>query len=151
MVDFKNRTVNRSIEEVGPMRGFVGQASEVASNVFELAELQIKLFQADAARAVKTSAAPIGMIALSICLALVSLLVALFGLAEWIAYAFNLPDFAAKLAVGGLGIVIAMCTIALTSYRFKRSSGPFRRSADEFAQNAKWLKAIFQSKNRDDV
>ena len=147
MVNLKNPELDGSFENVSPLRGFVVQAGEVASNAIELAELQLKLVKADAAKAVTQSVAPMIMVALSIGLLFASLLLLLFGVAHWIEYAFELPTFAAQLIVGGSGIVIALCVVAVAHSSLKQKSSPFQRSSNELAQNISWLKTIFQNAN----
>ncbi len=145
MVNLKNQALNGNVENVSPLRGFFGQAGEVASSAIELAELQLKLVKADAAKAVTQSVVPMIMVSLSIGLSFASLLLLLFGVAHGIEYAFELPTFAAQLIVGGAGIVIALCVVAVARSRLKQKSSPFQRSSDELAQNISWLKTIFHS------
>jgi hypothetical protein len=141
MVDIEK--VNGRYKYANPVGDLKSTAGAFACDILELAELQGKLFKADAQAAIRQSiGASVSLLVACTCL-LASLPVAMFGLASAVAFFFDMETWVAQLTVGGslsiLGIVIA-------AWAFSRLSGishQFKRSSVEFSKNLAWTKHVF--------
>ncbi len=142
MVDVQSSKVNG--KPGSPLRGFTGQAAEVASDAIELLELQVALTRADARDALQGLVRPIAGLLLGICITLAALPVLLLGIAGSIAYAFDLDAWQAQVGLGIATVGAGAVTLYLATHMLTRSTNVFRRSTDELRQNLHWLKSIFR-------
>ena len=142
MVDLQSPKVNG--KHRSPLRGFTGQAAEVASDALELLELQVALTREDARDALKGLVRPIALLLLGTCMSLAALPVLLLGIAGSIAYAWDVGVWQAQLGVGVAAVVSGAVTLYLATHMLTRSTNVFRRSTDELRQNLRWLKSIFR-------
>jgi hypothetical protein len=117
-------------------------AGAFAGDLLELAELQGKLFRADAESAFHQSKGSAAAIIIACCCLLGCLPVAGFGLASAVAYYCQLEDWVAQLAVGGC---LSMLSIVVAAISFKNVTrvSQFKRSSEEFSKNLEWTKSVF--------
>ena len=117
-------------------------AGAFAGDLLELAELQVKLFKADAESALHQSKGWAAAIMIDCCCLLGSLLVIGFGLASAVAYYFQWAEWVAQLAVGGC---LSMLSIVVAAISFKNVTrvSQFKRSSEEFSKNLEWTKSVF--------
>lgn len=141
MVDIE--TINTEYQHAGPVGQFRNSAGKFGCDLLELAELQGKLFSADAKSAMQRSMAGV-MLVLFGCLSLLGCMpVLILGIASAIAYYFEIETWISLLAVGCSLSIISMIIIAVALTRLKNSGMQFKRSSEEFSKNIEWAKDIF--------
>jgi hypothetical protein len=124
---------------VGDIRSTAGA---FAGDLLELAELQGKLFRADAESALHQSKGSAAAIMIACCCLLGCLPVAGFGLASAVAYYFQWEEWVAQLAVGGCLSMLSIVVVAISFKNVTRVSH-FKRSSEEFSKNLEWTKSVF--------
>ena len=141
MVDVEK--MSEEYQHASPVGKFRSSAGKFGCDLFELAELQVKLLRADAKSAVEKSMTAV-LFALIGCLSLLGCMPVLFlGAASAVAYLLGLETWVAQLAVGfGLSLVsIGMIGMALKS--LSNTGQQFKRSMEEFTKNFEWAKDVF--------
>ncbi len=118
-------------------------AGAFAGDLLELAELQGKLFSADAKSALHQSKGSAAAIILACCCLLGCLPVVCFGLASAVAYYFESEEWVAQLAVGGCLSMLSILVAAFSINNVTRVS-QFKRSSEEFSKNLEWTKSVFK-------
>ncbi|MEI7460367.1 MAG: phage holin family protein [Pirellula sp.] len=117
-------------------------AGAFACDLLELAELQGKLFRADAKTALHQSKGSAAAIIIACCCLLACLPVAGFGLASAVAYYFQWEEWVAQLAVGGCLSILSI-VVAAISFKNVTRANQFKRSSEEFSKNLEWTKRVF--------
>ena len=146
MVDIKTKQVNGQ-SQGSPVRGFFGQAAEVAGDFIELTELQVQLAKADATQSLRKAVRPVAVIAVGGVVLLSSLPVLLFAIAGFVANFSGFSSELAQLIVSLSAVAVATIASAVAVGYLRSALQPFSRSADEFKHNVIWLKTIFRSSN----
>ena len=132
----------RHASPVGPFRDSIGK---LGCDLLELAELQAKLFQADAKSAMEQSMGAM-IFALIGCLSLLGCMpVLILGSAAAFAYFFEVQLWISQLTVGVVLSLISVAVIAVSMKKLSRSGAHFKRSAVEFSKNIEWAKGVFGS------
>ena len=127
-----------------PFSGVISSASEVAGDFVELAELQLELAKADATTFVSRSILWIGgALACSIML-VVSLPIALLGLADIVATQFELNLGYTRLVIGLVGVLIAASILAICLMRLRNGLTSFTHSQNQLRQNVIWFKEMIR-------
>jgi len=141
MVDVE--TMNGDYQHASPVGQFRTSAGKFGCDLLELAELQGKLFKADAKTAIERSMgaaifALIGCFSLLGCIPVLTL-----GIASAIAYYFEIGTWFSQLLVGGCLSLISIAMIAISLRTLSNTGGQFKRSTEELSKNMEWVKNIF--------
>lgn len=140
MDDFEK--MNQQYRHASPVGQFRTSAGKFGCDLLELAELQGKLFKADARSAVEHSVGATIFVLLG-CLSLLGCMpVLVFGTASAIAYCFEIEAWLSQLAVGGILSLLSVAVITLSLRKLSKSGNQFKRSTEEFAKNIVWAKEI---------
>ncbi len=141
MVDLEK--MSQDYQHASPVGQFRSSAGKFGCDLLELAELQGKLFKADAKSAVEKSMVAV-LFALIGCLSLLGCMPVLFlGAASAVAYFFEIEIWVSQLAVGCSLSIISMVVIGLSLKKLSSSGEQFKRSSEEFSKNIQWAKEIF--------
>lgn len=124
----------------GAARGMASGAGAFAYDLTTLAELQTRLFFADAKDCLSRSVLAIVLIVLAGALALASLPVALLGVGYWIQDLTGWPEVAAFALAAGAGLLLAALMLLVAWLKLRSGLRVFRRSGKEFSDNVEWLK-----------
>ena len=126
MVDIEK--MNEKYRHSNPVGDIKSTAGAFACDLLELAELQAKLFRADAKSAIRQSIGSAAAIIISCCCLLGCLPVIAFGLASAVAYYFQWEDWVAQLVVGGSLSMLSILVAAIFFKNFTQVSRQFKRS-----------------------
>jgi hypothetical protein len=139
--DEKVSGVHQHTNPIGDIRSTVGAFAGV---MLELAELQGRLFRAEAKAAMQQSIGSGVAIVLSLLFVLGSLPVILLGLASAIAYCSDIETWLAQLLVGCGVFVVSLLIAAISLKKVTRVRRQFQRSSDELSKNIEWTKKAFR-------
>ncbi|HEY1068843.1 MAG TPA: phage holin family protein [Pirellulales bacterium] len=123
--------------------------TDLAYDLITLTELQARLLLIDVREALTRSALTIVGLTAMAALALASVPVVLFGLAELIVEwaAWSRP--AAYLTVGGVTLILALAVGAWTARRLSRIAIVFSRTSQELQDNLEFVKSLLEKKPED--
>lgn len=143
MVDFEAQVTSPN-SNVNPVAGVASSIADLAGDVVELAELNVRLVKADAREAGQRVIRPILLLMISLAMMIACLPVIGFGLASAVAVSFDWSLWLSQLLVGLLmaALAIAMCLGSLS--RIKSAASPFQRSSTELANNVDWFKSVIK-------
>ena len=145
MVDVEK--VSGRYRHSNPIGDLKSSAGAFACDLLELAELQGKLFQADAKAAVHQSVGLTATLFVACSFLLGCLPVAVFGLASALAYFCEIETWVAQLVVGGGLSFLSVLVAAIAVKKLSKISQQFKRSSDELAKNLKWTKNVINGVN----
>jgi hypothetical protein len=145
MVDLEK--MSQDYQHASPVGQFRTSAGKFGRDLLELAELQGKLFNADAKSAVEKSMVAV-LFALIGCLSLLGCMPVLFlGAASAIAYFCEVETWVSQLAVGCSLSIVSMATIGISLKKLSNTGEQFKRSTEEFSKNIEWAKDIFSGES----
>jgi len=124
------------------INGVLGNLVEFSGDLFTLGELQAKLAATEVRSCLQQAVWPTVMIGTACVIALGSLPVVLFGLAEWLARAAGITHASALLLTGLGAVVIAAILIGVAVPMLRRSFAHFQYTRDEFTRNVAWIKTV---------
>ncbi len=125
---------------VGPIRGVTQGASSVVCDALDLLELHTQLLRADSANCLKQAKPSATGLVISLGMLVSSLPVLGLGLASFLAWLSQWPEWICQLFVGGVFLAIA-CSLAWYSVRqLRRSLNAFETTQREAANNIHWLR-----------
>jgi len=125
-----------------PEGRLVGGLAEFGNDVFTLLELQIRLTKLDLRECLSRALIPLVLIVVGAIVALGTVPVALFGIAELLAAALKISLGAALLLTAGGALVLAFIVMVVAALRLGPSLASFRRSQEEFSRNLAWIRTV---------
>lgn len=140
MVDVEK--VNAKYRHASPVGQFKTSAGKIACDLLELAELQGKLFKADAKSVFSQSITATATVIIGCTCLLGCIPVVIFGLASAVAYYFEIESWVAQVAVGSCFAILSLLCIAIAFRTLSKTSRQFKRSTEEFSKNIEWTKDI---------
>ena len=142
-------SVNPDLATMEPSPGsMVGNIAEFGNDIATLVELQAKLAAYDAKDCVGRATYPLIVLVAGGAVVLSSVPVLLLGLAAAVASFFAVPEWGARLIVGGVAMAVAGL-VAYLSYREAIGSiTSFRRSTEEFTRNLSWVRTVLVHSGR---
>lgn len=132
---------------IHPFAGVVSSASSLVGDVLELGELQVSLAKADAKKALKGSAFPLGLITVGIVGFISGIPLLGFALASWLETEMNWTSWKAQLSSGLMLIVVASLFAYLGYLGIRSALNAFERSSKELSNNVGWLKSLLKSQH----
>ncbi len=141
MVDVEK--MSREYQHINPVGQFKASAGRFGGDLLELAELQGKLFKADAKLAMEKSMGTAIIAMISACCLLGCVPVVIFGLASAVTYFFQIESWISQLAVGSFCSLISITILVISLKKFSRAGSQFNRSINELSNNVEWAKDIF--------
>ncbi|MCC6511651.1 MAG: phage holin family protein [Pirellulaceae bacterium] len=125
---------------VGPIQGVTHGAGSVLGDALDLAELQFRLFGADASSCGKAVRAPIVGLVGTLGLLVSALPVLAFGLAELLHWSLNWPLWTCQLLVGGVFVVLGGLLGIWCVQRLRGALTAFSATTQEASANLNWLR-----------
>lgn len=143
--------VHQTTLKPGPgatVNGVLGEIGDMGNNLVTLAALQARLAAEDFRESARRSLPGVIAAAVLLPVAFASTTAALFGVAYWLAAAWDVSLGKALLTVaaGGLGLSISLAGFAVSKLRDGSSS--FRRSREELERNIAWLGTVLAQSGR---
>lgn len=136
--------MNVGSQHSSPIAGFAGSVTDIASDLVELVELQVRLARVDVRAASHRVIGPVSFLLVGLCVLLACLPVIAFGSAAALAEAVGLALWQSQLAVGLSMAVLAVIVMLLSLLKTKAAASQFSHSASEFANNAAWVKMMLR-------
>ena len=127
-----------------PTQAITRNMADLAHDVTLLAELQTRLFAADARQAAQRAAIPSAALVLAGIAALSCIPIVLMGIAWLLAEVAGLPVYAGFLITAAVVLLICAVLAAVSWVRLRRSLDTFSRSRDEFNSNVRWIKTVLR-------
>lgn len=141
MVDVEK--MSPEYKHINPVGQFKASAGKFGGDLLELAELQGKLFKADAKLAMEKSMGTAIIAMIAACCLLGCVPVVIFGLASAVTYFFEIESWISQLAVGSFCSLISIAILVISLKKFSRAGSQFNRSINELSNNFEWAKDIF--------
>ena len=126
-------------------RRVAGNVAGVLHDVTELAELQSRLLLTDVRAAVRHAVLPIVLLIVAFCLLLGAMPVVMLGLAEWVEQETELTHATALVATAASACGVAILTLSVAWWQFKRSANYLKRSRDELSHNVACIKQVLRT------
>ena len=142
-------SVNPDLATMEPSPGsMVGNIAEFGNDIATLVELQAKLAVHDTKECVGRITYPAVVLAAGAVIIVSSIPILLLGLADLLAKTMGLQDWASRVIVAVVAMVVA-ALVAFLSYREAVSSiTSFRRSTEEFTRNLSWVRTVLVHSGR---
>lgn len=134
----------RTAKPENPMLGVVSSASEVAGDMIELAELQVKLLRTDVKDLIQRAKLPLVVLIVGMVAAIAALPTLTFGLAQWLAQRMDIALWTSQLIVGVAILAIAILFVAIAVARLQHALAALHTTTSELAKNFAWLKELVQ-------
>mgnify|MGYP001404396368 CR=1 FL=1 len=128
-----------------PLFGVVNSASEVARDLVELAELQIRLLKTDLSQALIRLILPIAVLLTSFITGLAAFCGLVIGLSLLLNSQSNLPLWASHLIVAFALLLLALLMMGIALKRLHAAVAILTTSSDELVKNVAWLKSIIRN------
>jgi uncharacterized membrane protein YqjE len=125
-----------------PVSGIVNSIADLAGDLLEIFELQIRLASKDAKEAMSSGVLPSIALAIGMCLMVAALPVLAFSLAKLVRIQFETSEWVAELAVGGSMTMLAIIISFIAIRKLKNNLAIFGRSTSELSKNIAWLKSV---------
>jgi hypothetical protein len=126
----------------GPVSGVVHSVADLAGDVLEILELQVRLAQKDGTDALRIGLAPLVALAFGMSMMVAALPIIAFALATVIQTRLGLSEWVAQLGIGATMIVVALLMSFFAIRMLISAASTFGRSASEFSKNTSWLKSV---------
>ncbi|MGE3778466.1 MAG: phage holin family protein, partial [Pirellulaceae bacterium] len=131
-----------------PPAAMARDASQVAHDVVELAELHSSLLLLETKTAVQQLVTPLVLLAVGGVMAVCSLLVLLLS-GAWALAEFTTLSLSISLLIVGGGTMLIAVVVALAGWAgLKRLQSPFEESSREFRRNVNWFKTAVREARR---
>lgn len=143
-------SVNRSasLANGAAPEGVVESIAEFVNDVTTLADLQTQLAIHDTKDVLGRATWPAITVAAGLAIALASLVLTLFGLANTVAKLTQIDPAYVQLALG-VGILVVAGVVAFVSYKAVVGSlDSYRRSREELSRNLAWLRTVIVHSGR---
>lgn len=131
-----------------PPSAVAKSAGGVLQDVMTLVELQLKLLQVDARRAVNGMLLPGVLLLVAGCLLLGCLAVLLISLGFGLA-ALGMPTWLGMLLATVIGLAVTGGMTFYALMRMKKITGEFETSKEEFDRNIRWIKSVLKRETAD--
>lgn len=137
---------------VNPLAGLLSSASDVALDIMEIGELQVRLAKLDTQAAIDRSIVGATLVVGGGAMIIASLPLIALGLAHAISDQFELSLWKVQMAIGAISTCIALLLVAIGAMRLRYATTAFSRTASEFSNNVNWLKHLMRGlKTTDDL
>ncbi len=134
--------MSTTTQNKGPVSGVVHSVTDLAGDVLEIVELQVRLAQKDAKEALSLGLVPLIAMGAGMSLMVAALPVLAFALATFIHNQWNIPDWVAQLGVAFVMIALAIVMSFFAFRMLKKSLSTFGRSMSELTKNIAWLNSM---------
>lgn len=127
---------------INPLTGLLSSASDVAIDIMEIGELQVRLAKLDAQSAIDRSIAGATLIFGGGVTAIASLPLIALGLANAISDNLDIPLWKVQIVIGATSTCVALLLVALGAIRLRYAMTSFSRTSSELSSNVNWLKQL---------
>ena len=136
---------------INPLTGLLSSASDVALDIMEIGELQVRLAKLDTQAAIDRSIVGATLVVGGGAMIIASLPLIALGLANAISDHFDLSLWKVRIAIGAISTCIALLLVAFGALRLRYATTAFSRTSSELLNNVNWLKQLVRGlKTTDD-
>lgn len=125
-----------------PVSGVVNSIADLAGDLLDIFELQVRLAGKDAKEAIRSGLLPSISLAIGMSMMVAALPVLAFAIAKLVEVGLGAPEWVAELSVGGSMAVLALLLSYLALRKLKNSVSIFGRSLSELSKNIAWIKSV---------
>jgi hypothetical protein len=148
MADEASLTNGARMRTSSPIEGVFDNLVEFSGNLVTLGELQAKLAAYELRNCVQQATWPVAMIVVACVIALGSIPVILFGVAEWLVRAAAISHASALLLTGFGALIVAGILAGAATPLLRRSFDRLQHTRDEFTRNINWIKTVLTHSGR---
>ena len=127
-----------------PVSGIVSKATELASDLVELTELQVKLVKADGNDLIRKSLPSILGLIMGAILALTAIQMILDVCANLLADQMHWPIGWAQLVIAAVVVGLAALVLSVSVVKLRAALTTFKTSAAQLVKNLDWLKSTIR-------
>jgi hypothetical protein len=136
---------------INPLTGLLSSASDVAIDIMEMGELQVRLAKLDTQSAIDRSIVGAILVFGGGAMAIASMPLIALGLANAISDNFDIPLWKVQIVIGAASTCSALLLVALGAIRLRYAMTSFSRTSSELLNNVNWLKQLVRGlKTTDD-